>query len=400
MVKDKDAYILSELLRDFEEISKEFGLEEPPVRLKHTYQLKKMLISRLGEEIRICKLSNRDVVYPKSVDQFSYSQATLKGHGLCDDDIAKAFSNLVRRKLANRDDLKWSPTPEQFLSSLKSTAPLPCIYNAIVWSVNPRREVNQNGYVETNIEQAEKIASITQCWEGLINRKRMPTTTALSLTLHRVTGSKEATILLHKCGMGISYHDVRLLTNSWTNSISTNFKNMLKRKFKDQKSVHITFDNSDGKQQTLTGSHTTHHTTGTIFQTGCENKIVEDWKVSESDEGEQVYEEFPDYGNYKIPKKKISVPSFPEYDDKYANSYLLDISLQRDIAWAVVNAIGIDCLLASKPDIKIDEVSPVGSWTAFMKDTSGVQTNKCTLEYLPVVPLPPSDKTLSNGTWA
>ena len=63
---------------------------------------------------------------------------------------------------------------------------------------------------------------------------------------------------------------------------------------------NITFDNSDGKQQTLTGSHTTHHTTRTIFQTGCENKIVEDWKVSESDEGEQVDEEFPDYGNYKI----------------------------------------------------------------------------------------------------
>ena len=149
VVKDKAAYILSELLRDFEEISKEFGLEEPPVRLKHTYQLKKMLISRLGEEISICKLSNRDVVYPKSVDPLCYSQVTLKGHGLCDDDIAKAFSNLVRRKLANRDDLKWPPTPEQFLSSLKSTAPLPCIYNAIVWSVNPRREVNLNGYVET-----------------------------------------------------------------------------------------------------------------------------------------------------------------------------------------------------------------------------------------------------------
>ena len=32
------------------------------------------------------------------------------------------------------------------------------------------------------------------------------------------------------------------------------------------RSVHITFDNSHGKQHTLTWSQTTHHTTGTIFQ--------------------------------------------------------------------------------------------------------------------------------------
>jgi hypothetical protein len=81
---------------------------------------------------------------------------------------------------------------------LQNTAPPTCIFNAIVWSLNPKRRKNEKGYVETcNNQQAEKTAAISQCWEGLINKKNSPTATALSLTLHRITGSKEATSLLH-----------------------------------------------------------------------------------------------------------------------------------------------------------------------------------------------------------
>ena len=41
---------------------------------------------------------------------------------------------------------------------------------------------------------------------------------------------------------------------------------MLPPGFINGKTIHVTFDNSDGKQQTLTGTDTTHHTTGTVFQ--------------------------------------------------------------------------------------------------------------------------------------
>ncbi len=40
---------------------------------------------------------------------------------------------------------------------------------------------------------------------------------------------------------------------------------MLPPGFINGKMIHVTFDNSDGKQQTLTGTDTTHHTTGTVF---------------------------------------------------------------------------------------------------------------------------------------
>ena len=85
------------------------------------------------------------------------------------------------------------------------------------------------------------------------------------------------------------------------------------------------------------------------------------------------------------------MPSFPDYTDNFAESHVLDSSLQRDIAWALVNAIGSDCLQRSKPGNNLDEMTPVGSWTAFMKDTSSMETIKCKLEDLSVVPFPPSD---------
>ena len=63
-----------------------------------------------------------------------------------------------------------------------------------LWTINPRRNKNVNGYGEANSpQQVENIAAIMQCWEGLISNKILPTATALRFTSHRITGSKEAT---------------------------------------------------------------------------------------------------------------------------------------------------------------------------------------------------------------
>ena len=95
----------------------------------------------------------------------------------------------------------------------------------------------------------------------LISKKRSPTAAPLIVTLHRITSSKEATPLLHRYSMRISYIDVHFLTITWAKDVSMNYNKILKTKFSGGKSIHVTFDNSDGKQQTLTGYHTTHHTT-------------------------------------------------------------------------------------------------------------------------------------------
>ena len=88
---------------------------------------------------------------------------------------------------------------------------------------------------------------------------------------------------------------------------------------------HITFDNSDGRQQTITGGHTTHHTTDTIFQVKSDNNKTEyPEKGSISDEDEET-----DFGEFKIPKKRASPPRISNFNDEFANFELLHLSLER-----------------------------------------------------------------------
>ena len=62
---------------------------------------------------------------------------------------------------------------------------------------------------------------VTESWERLITNKHAQTTTSLSLILHRITGRKEATTLLHRLGVGIFYNDVRLITSYWDSCIKS-----------------------------------------------------------------------------------------------------------------------------------------------------------------------------------
>ena len=57
-----------------------------------------------------------------------------------------------------------------------------------------------------------------------------------------------------------------MLNNIWEKSVKMDHKHVLPPVFINGKTIHVTFDNSDGKQQTLTGTDTTHHATGTAFQ--------------------------------------------------------------------------------------------------------------------------------------
>ena len=59
--------------------------------------------------------------------------------------------------------------------------------------------------------------------------------------------------------------------------------------------------------------------------------------------------------------------------------------------WAIINSVGSICVQKFKSSINVEELKLVGSWTAFMKDTSRKNTVKGKLEYLPVIPFPPGD---------
>lgn len=106
-------------------------------------------------------------------------------------------------------------TAEELIARLDSSGPMTYLYNAITWSVNPHAAKNDKGYVLTSSKSlVQKIWSIASAWDALFTHQRSVKSTALSLTVHRMTGSKEVTTILNKCGHGVSYSDMRLLNNT------------------------------------------------------------------------------------------------------------------------------------------------------------------------------------------
>ena len=62
-------------------------------------------------------------------------------------------------------------------------------------------KTNEYGFAVTNSQNiSTKIWAIACDWQSLITRKETPKQAMLDLTLHRLTGSKEAVMNLHKYG--------------------------------------------------------------------------------------------------------------------------------------------------------------------------------------------------------
>lgn len=87
--------------------------------------------------------------------------------------------------------------------------------------MNPQSPKSDKGYVlTTSTSLAQKIWSVASNWESLLTHHRSVKSTALILPEHRLTGSKEVTKLLNKCGHGGSCSDVRLLNNTWAKQVT------------------------------------------------------------------------------------------------------------------------------------------------------------------------------------
>ena len=134
-----------------------------------------------------------------------------------------------------------------------------------------------------------------------------------------------------------------------------------------------------------------NYTTGTIFQVKSDNNNNTGYpgKGDILDEDEET-----DFGEFKIPKKRASPPRIPYFNDEFANVELLNLSLERDISWVLLSAVGNNILENKLPSVRIEELKAVDSWAAFPKKTSHAETVKCKLEYLPVVSLSSHDNTV------
>ena len=352
-------------MQDVEEMSSDSDLDEPFVT--YAYQLQDLLAKTFKNQISFYKegVTCKIIVHCIDVNPCTYALAAMRGAGLKDDDLTKAFARLVRRKLKGSEAVSWPVTPEELLERLDSAGPLVHIYNAIAWTVNPRATRNEFGYAKAgSASLSEKIWAIASDWQSIVTHEHSSKSTALSLVVHWLTGSKEVASLLHKCGHGISYKDVLSLSNSWAQSV----RKTLPATIAPGKPFHVTLDNSDGRQQTLTGAETTHHMNGTVFQ--ISNRESEQSVSSSTTTTEEKLcmkdEDNLEYGTYKIPKR-VNPPAVPEFQDK-SQSDLFEWCLARDIAWVTTGALGT--AFKTEKDTETPDYMYTGSWTTFMKSVT------------------------------
>ena len=346
--------MMTELRKDVSEISQDYGLQVSPIRFISA--LKTHLQDAFADLVSFLKVGKFQVVHSSLLGRVFYFEATLKGHGMREDDLTKAFARLVQRKLEDKDKIEWPPTPNQMFKCIETLTPLSCNFNAISWSINPNKSQRSQRFSNGR----EKTS---QSWEGMMTGERAHSNIALGLMFHQLTGNKEASKLLHHAGIGISYSDVRMLNTVWAKSVKMHHKNMLPPGFIKGRAIHVTFDNSDGKQQTVTGMDTTHHTIGTVFQV---SKPLEESEREEDETDTYLIDE----EKKDIPRSLKDPPTFPEHVDEFENPLLIEEALKKNFAWALNGAIGTECLSDVQKDINISSLEALGSWTCFMKNTT------------------------------
>ena len=110
----------------------------PPPALRRSYRVKEILIKHFGEKIRFSNVGKYVALHSSAVNPLTFTAATLKGHGLREENVIKCFANLVRRKLGKeamgeevRKGAYAAPTVSEFMADLDSFNPVRCIFNAI-----------------------------------------------------------------------------------------------------------------------------------------------------------------------------------------------------------------------------------------------------------------------------
>ena len=119
-----------------------------------------------------------------------------------------------------------------------------------------------------------------------------------------ITGSKESANLLHKCGHGISYADIRHLNKTWANEVTRNTNQNLQSTLSSGTSAHFIIDNFDGQQQTINGNETIHNTNGVAFQLHTSNstEIISTQNIEKTKCGVFLKDPETDYSLFNLSK--------------------------------------------------------------------------------------------------
>ena len=95
VLREKNTYLLSDLMRDILNMSEERGICPP---INHTSALKKKIVNEFQERIGFYSTVNQVIVYSNDMNPLDYTAATIKGHGLRDEDLKRACATMIKRK--------------------------------------------------------------------------------------------------------------------------------------------------------------------------------------------------------------------------------------------------------------------------------------------------------------
>ena len=137
------------MLRDIEVLSEENGLEDSVI--KTTSTLKRKINETYSDEISFFPKGKFLLVHSSDMNPCEYSVATLHGYGLRDDDLARSFGKMIRRKIHKKKVADLLPKDSRTLEERINTGPLPELYNAIIYSLyESHPSKNSNGYASAS----------------------------------------------------------------------------------------------------------------------------------------------------------------------------------------------------------------------------------------------------------
>lgn len=184
-------------------------------------------------------------------------------------------SMLIRRSIDDHQYTSvWPPTAETLTQQQAETSVPALLYNAIAIITGITDAIPDNSYFIADIESRIhcKLLSITQDIVNLRNKGRNPTPKALSLgmTLKHLTGSAHVLKLMSSFGHCSSYDTVnRMETAIALNHIEN--PQHIPPGFQPGLPTVLVFDNIDFCEETLSGSGSTHHVNGIMFQADSSN---------------------------------------------------------------------------------------------------------------------------------
>ena len=168
VVVDKNAFLLSKLLKDFINVCS-YHVEVP---FDNTRPLRRKLMFT-EDQIGFFKIrlgsSDQIIVYSQETNPCEFSAATLKGTGLRNKDLRQECGRRLKYVTNScSPDTEWPLSADDLINTL-DLGPNCDLYNLIYTSMYGTCTLNEYGYAKTeNKNVSLKISAVASDWESLV----------------------------------------------------------------------------------------------------------------------------------------------------------------------------------------------------------------------------------------